>query len=110
MKTFSLLALVALTLVGCGTEDTTDTSSALRISDIAALTGDATAGLAVYETNCTSCHGVDAAGGSAPGLAGINTSIDDQIDITLNGLGTMSGYDFLTDQEIADVIAYTSSL
>src|SRR6185503_5535221 len=87
-----------LTLAGCNGKD----------GDTGSLTGDPVAGEAVFGDTCAVCHGADGAGmNNAPSLA---VEVPDQTDaeledIILNGYGDMAAQD-LTDQEVADVIAY----
>lgn len=85
-----------LSLVACNGKD----------GDTGSLTGDVTRGEAVFEV-CAVCHGADGTGGSGPSLV---EEVPDQTDaeledIILNGYGDMAAQD-LTDQEVADVIAY----
>jgi mono/diheme cytochrome c family protein len=83
-----------------------------RSDAILALTGDATAGETVYTNNCAVCHaasglGVDD-GGSGTNLTETAGETDDteSIDYILNGEGNMPAFSDLSDQEIADVLAY----
>lgn len=84
-----------------------------RSDAILALDGDATAGATVYADNCAVCHaasglGVDD-GGTGMNLteAAGETSEDAEFaGILLNGEGDMPSFSELTDQEIADVLAY----
>ena len=74
------------------------------------LTGDPTAGEAIYADSCASCHGADATGGSGPSLIG-EVEEGEATDIITNGEGDMPAFgDSLTEQDIADVIAYLQSL
>lgn len=79
-----------------------------------ALTGDATAGAAVYTSTCESCHGAEGGGGvgsdltaTVPGMTSaeiIMTLVDGVPDTS------MVSYDaILTDQQIADVAAHLLS-
>ena len=82
-----------------------------RIEGILALTGDAAAGEAVFTANCESCHGVAAAGGSAPELASHFETNEEHIEAIVYGEEEMPAFgDSLSDQEIADVAAYLSDL
>lgn len=94
MSRFVPSALLLLPLAACGS----------------GLTGDPTAGEAIYADNCASCHGVDASGGSGPNLLG-EVEEGEATDIILNGEGDMPAFaDSLSDQDIADVIAYLQDL
>jgi len=74
------------------------------------LTGDATAGATVYADNCASCHGADATGGSGPNLVG-EVETDEATDIIMNGKEAMPAFaDILSEQDVADVIAYLQGL
>jgi mono/diheme cytochrome c family protein len=74
------------------------------------LTGDATAGKALYETNCASCHGATGEGtGQFPSVVGEGGS--EAIEIVTNGEDAMPAFGGeLTEQEIADVVAYVETL
>lgn len=75
-------------------------------SGVSGATGDTSVGAALYADNCASCHGAAGGGGSAPNIAGISDSAG-VIDIILGGTSGMPGFaSSLTDQEIADIIAY----
>ena len=86
-------------------------------SDTGALTGDASAGATEFSNVCAVCHGADGTGetGVAPSLVDAvpeYTHDSELSDIILNGFDeanpdypTMPPQD-LTDQQVADVIAY----
>lgn len=80
-----------------------------RVDDILALTGDSAAGAGVFADNCAVCHGADGTGGSGPDV----TSEDDEAEVAevvLFGEEEMTPFDgVLTDQEIADVVAYVTA-
>jgi mono/diheme cytochrome c family protein len=93
----SLASLLLLPLVAC--------AEAGRADTILALTGDADAGAAVYETNCAGCHGTDATGGSAPGILGEES--EEVVEVVLYGEDDMPAFaETLEDQAIADVVAW----
>ena len=82
---------------------------ALRIADIE---GNAEDGQALYNQNCASCHQEDARGGGGnPDLVSEfgKHDVADMIDVILEGDGSMQGYDHLSDQAIADIVAYIES-
>jgi mono/diheme cytochrome c family protein len=97
----ALLASVSV-LVACGADDGGEGDGGGG--------GDATAGRALYETNCAACHGAGGEGsGSYPSIVGEGGS--DAIDIVTNGDGGMPAFGGrLTEQEIADVVAYVETL
>ena len=77
--------------------------------------GDPQAGRAVYtigNTSCRNCHGTDGEGAFAPALAGRNLTYEHFRDYVRNPLGRMPGWieAELTDQEIADLVAYFDGL
>jgi mono/diheme cytochrome c family protein len=78
--------------------------------------GTAEAGKAVWalgNTSCRNCHGGDGEGAFGPALAGrIDVSFQRFRDYVRNPVGRMPAYlpSELTDQEIADLVAYFSSL
>ncbi|MBI2186714.1 MAG: cytochrome c [Acidobacteria bacterium] len=64
-------------------------------------------------TSCRNCHGGDGEGAFGPGLAGrIDLTYERFRDYVRNPVGRMPAYveSELTDQEIADLVAYFSSL
>lgn len=72
--------------------------------------GDTSSGAALYASYCSSCHGSDASGGYGPALAGISDS-NAVIDMILYGGDGMPGFSSsLSDQDIADILAYLGSL
>lgn len=114
--TASALAFVG---AGCGGDDggdgggaTTDEPAATQTtpSDGGTTAGDATAGAEVFSTVCAVCHGDNGTGGSGPSLQDPQYA-DEQLvtDQVENGGGGMPAYgDQLSDQEVADVVAYVN--
>jgi cytochrome c6 len=98
----SLFALFPALFVACGDEPGTDGGDAVE--------GDAAAGKAVYEARCAVCHGAAGQGaGNYPAVAGEGGS--EAIEIVTNGDGSMPAFrGQLTEQEIADVVAYIETL
>jgi mono/diheme cytochrome c family protein len=80
--------------------------------------GDATAGERVYQRNCAMCHGPDAAGmmGMHPSLRGAIQRLSlEGVDVAIrkgrNTMPPMPAWEGrLSEQEIADVVAYVASL
>jgi mono/diheme cytochrome c family protein len=77
--------------------------------------GNAEAGKAHYafgNTSCSNCHGVEGQGSFGPALAGRNFTYARFRAYVRNPLGRMPAYveSQLTDQEIADIVAYFNSL
>jgi mono/diheme cytochrome c family protein len=112
MRILPLLCTVALG--GCDGEEEED-----RQTTILGLEGDAAAGEAVFAANCgtTDCHGPDGSGGvdaPAPGPPMPLTTLvqareDDAIvRVMLDGLGNMTSQADLSDQQLADVLAYVN--
>ena len=125
---------LSVSLMACGSEDaseptnTSDPTDASDASDaddgidpstaeqtreqlILTLTGDAENGVTLYASNCQACHGYDGSGGSAgTSLQGMNFT-EDLITSVLDGKNYMPAFgSFLTDQDIADLIAHVESL
>ena len=99
MKTnylMSLMLLVALALVGCGENP--------RIAEIETLVGDAETGAPLYEANCRWCHGSNGRGAHSMYPGG--TLSPNLIETILEGLSGMPSFDNLSNQEIADIVAY----
>jgi mono/diheme cytochrome c family protein len=97
MRNRLLVALAVLPLAAC--------ANAARVDTIVGLTGDSTDGAVVYADNCASCHGADATGGTERGITG---APDEEVaEVVLNGEESMPSFaDTLSDQDIADVIAW----
>lgn len=76
------------------------------------ITGDAAAGGKIFTSTCAGCHGANAEGGFGPKLAGAPIVNDaEQFASTVkNGRGGMPPYPQLSDQDLADLRAYLSSL
>ena len=94
----------SLLAVACGSS-----ASQADIDAVTALTGSAAAGESVFTTNCKVCHGDDAKSGTAkrdlPDAAKSET--DKAISTILTGEDEMQSFKgVLTNQQIADVIAY----
>jgi mono/diheme cytochrome c family protein len=77
--------------------------------------GDPVNGKAVFtfgNTSCTNCHGVDGVGGWGPDLAGKNISYAQAVRAIRLPIWRMPAFapSQLTDQEIADMVAYWNTL
>ena len=78
-------------------------------------TGDATNGEALYGVHCEVCHGADAKSGSA-GENLVEAATEEEaewFDVVSNGKdnGAMPAFaDELTEQEMADILAYVAGL
>ena len=109
---FTLLAFTLAFTAACGDKDTgTDSggdSGASEVDAILALTGDATAGATTFSNTCAACHGADGASGYAANLVEEIPSKDDAfiVNIIINGDGGGMPAQDLSDQEVADVLAY----
>jgi menaquinol-cytochrome c reductase cytochrome b/c subunit len=79
---------------------------AADVDAILELEGDPAAGETLFAANCASCHGADATGGSGPDLTGEDED-EEFVEYVLNGDGDMPAFEGdLTDQEIADILAW----
>jgi mono/diheme cytochrome c family protein len=96
----------ALFLFACGGAD-----DASRVDDILSLDGDAVAGADVYQAECSGCHGSDGEGGSGPALDGVYDAYAPAqlVTLILEGEGGMPAHDYLSDQEIADLMAHVEA-
>jgi mono/diheme cytochrome c family protein len=104
------LALVGVILLGaCKGDSGTDTGTPPSRNDaILALTGDAAHGQEVYTAEaCGSCHGATGGGGIGP-VIGTTTDPETMVDNLLNGKGAMTSYAELSDQDLADLVAYVT--
>ena len=112
VKKFLALA-ICVVAIGCGDDEetTNNTNNAAdRATTIAALTGSETAGGVIYGQVCAVCHGPAGAGTASGNSLVDSTKTKPQvIDAILNGVTgtTMAAYANRTDQEIADLTAYT---
>ena len=116
-----ILACAGLLLAACGGGGT----DAEEASSAPALVGDATAGKVAYEVTCIACHGPDAVGITGLGKDWTvsefirNSSDADLMAFIKQGrlaadpdnttgvdMPAMGGNNELTDQDLADVIAY----
>lgn len=84
-----------------------------RVDEILSLTGDATAGETLFGNNCASgCHDADGSGSEGVGsdIRGLSEEdiVDSVINPTTTSMNTLA--DFLSDQEIADITAYATTL
>lgn len=111
MSRFTHLAIaLPFLILGCSSSSETD-SSAERVTAIAALDADLTAGATVYAANCTSCHGEDGKSGSEKkNVAADASNKSEAIEQVINGGDGMTAFPELSDQEIADVVGYLASL
>jgi mono/diheme cytochrome c family protein len=117
MKNLPLFAL--LLAAACSTKTTTPTTGpvAARLTAISALTGNATAGKALYESSatpaCASCHKADGTGNGPYPALGEPSKNDDVAELAgyiINGVkkdaAVMPAYANLSDQQIADIVAH----
>lgn len=113
----TVVAVMALGTIGCADdEDTSGTGGDVRAPAILAINGDVSAGATVYGMQCgnASCHGGDGTGSAtARNLNQVVPTLDDAtlIDVILNGSvangAVMPGLaSQLSDQDVADVVAY----
>ncbi|MCB9671356.1 MAG: cytochrome c [Alphaproteobacteria bacterium] len=112
MTTRALGAAALLTLLAGCPGGETPTEPTTRIEDILALTGDTTAGGNVYSTNCATCHGADGTGGS--GFPNLTVEVPEHTEeqvltIVIDGEGTMPAFGTLSDQNLADLMAYMNA-
>ncbi len=110
LATLALTVLLALSAAACSSDDgSTGGNSATRAGHVASLTGDGAKGATTYDAKCAGCHGADGKGVSGPSLvASPKADLTTQAMVTavLDGKGTMPSFSTLTDEEIANTIAY----
>ncbi|ELK47075.1 UNVERIFIED_CONTAM: cytochrome c [Halobacillus marinus] len=102
---------LVLVLAACGggqedgTQDDTGSDEQTEEDAGADSNGDASAAEAVYQANCTNCHGGNLEGGFGPSLTTIGSkySADEIKEIILNGRGSMPQQD--VSEEDADLVA-----
>jgi len=96
-----LLILFAVELVGC---------PGGRVADVLALDGDPTAGEALYDEHCLACHGSGGVGTvRGPELTGWGAEAA-TVSVLLDGTEEMESYDFLSDEQLADLLAFMEEL
>jgi mono/diheme cytochrome c family protein len=92
----------------------TDGSSGSRVDTILALTGKAADGKTPQQNNCGGCHGLDGKSGSAKEdtVALAKANARSFVTYVLNGAPSkgMPAFGTLTDQQIADILAYVKTL
>jgi mono/diheme cytochrome c family protein len=109
---FALLALVGAACSAPGGEITTATPDTVvgKVPVEPTVTGDATAGKAVFTANCVACHTLSDAGATGtvgPNLDEAKPDLKLVTDRVKNGMGAMPSFTGrLTPQQIADVAAY----
>jgi len=129
----AMLATLGLIAAGCGSSGSSSSSSAPSQSTPPATqstqtstggsssgsssgTGNATAGKAVFATNCASCHTLKDAGSNGtigPDLDSLQPSFAAVQNQVINGGGPMPAFGtqkILTTKEIDDVSRYVSSV
>jgi mono/diheme cytochrome c family protein len=104
-------------VVGCGGDDEGSGGAGGTDPDVQAildLTGDVTAGSTVYTQTCgiSSCHGPSGNDGlaTAGDLPTLIPSLSDEsiVSTVIKGKGSMPAQGALTDQNVADVLAYVN--
>lgn len=111
MRTTALLGLTLFlsVLVGCG-DDSSTSAGTNRVDDIEKLQGNASEGQKRFDSTCgsASCHGPDGKAGPAPDFPQVvpGRSTRDLASVVVNGTGRMPRQSSLSDQDVADVIAY----
>lgn len=115
MRRFLVATFVlVLPLAHAGTRAAQNTA-APAAAPVAAPRGTADAGKAVWalgNTSCRNCHGGDGEGAFGPALAGRKLPYERFRNYVRNPIGRMPGYveSELTDQEMADLVAYFDTL
>lgn len=117
MRVWMTLGLMTVMACDGGAETTDSTADTDAASDTDTTSGeivaDAAAGAEVYGDACIVCHKVDGMGGGThPDLvayASANTAADVQDFVENGGSGMPAFGSTLTEQEIADVVAYVMS-
>lgn len=76
--------------------------------DVSLPTGDEANGESLYDAQCSACHGATADGGIGTSLLGQPDA--HFIEAVQEGIGDMPALPDLTDQDIADIIAFVRTL
>lgn len=106
MRSLMVVVAIVIPTLSCGPAPRVDRTG--RADQVAALTGDAAAGKAVYDANCGGCHGMQGKGGIGKSLfPEFNGLTNGEVaTVVLNGQGLMGAKASLSDQQIADLIAH----
>ncbi len=114
---FGLVSLSTILLTACpsgtsGDGDGDGDGDGNRVADVLALTGDATNGADLYDTDCRVCHAPDGSGtASGANLQGLTESDEDLLGTIIDGEGNMPEWGGMySDQELADVLAHIKTL
>lgn len=119
MKRLLALTFVMTLVPACddgGDESGGEEGGGSRANMILALSGTTAAGNTVFTANCgvASCHGAD---GNTPGTADTKRldeeipamSDEDIVTVVIEGEGLMPPQSALSDQQVADVLAYVKA-
>ena len=115
-----IAAGVLFTVLGCGdasseeaAEDIVDDESVdetQRAGDIIELSGNPLVGATIYAPYCQACHGVDGVGIDGFRLSDV-VIVEGTVNVILFGRYTMPAFEsILSDQDIADVLAFIQTL
>jgi mono/diheme cytochrome c family protein len=105
----SLLSLVALASQGCASKAV----DSPRSTTILGLKSDAPAGQAVFASKCINCHGADGRTGTAKHdiVDHAKNETTDFVNVVIAGKsGQMPSFGSLSDNEIANLLAYVKTL
>ena len=83
-----------------------------RRDDVLSQAGFVTQGSEVFANHCAACHGLDGMDtDNTPSLFERVPGLDDSelVMTLLQGKGDMPAWDYLSDQELADLLAYLSN-
>ena len=107
MRILVAIAVSCFLFGACAAEST---PAETKYDKIAKLTGDAANGKTIFDSNCAGCHGADGKSGSAgPNLVeGALTALTtaQMAQSVVDGKGIMPAFTQLSNQEVADVVAY----
>lgn len=101
-KPFLILFSIFTLNTACDSHDEEATAA------VTALTGDEANGEVLYDANCAACHGASAEGASGPAI--FNEEAENFVEAIQNGEGSMPAFPDLSDQDIADIIAFVGTL
>ncbi len=79
-------------------------SSTTTTAAATTTTTEPVSGIDLYAGFCASCHGVDAEGGIAPSVVGLDISDEELHDLIASGQGSMPGFAELLDDAQADAL------
>ena len=112
LSTVVVLGLIWAFFAFSGMSTSIVAANAVQAEESKPAAANADHGKELYAAQCASCHGAKAEGGFGPALAGdpMVGEADDFNKVVVQGRGSMPPFSNLSEQDLADLRAYLSSL